>query len=195
MTDKSSTSCESDQTPSTSRGHSYSWLIPIATIVVVVGAVIVGLVVFDEPTPIDTIPDSPEQLRPAPELYRTYCANCHGADGRGVPNRFPPLVDTRWVLEDDARLILITLHGMIGPMEVRGERYDEFMPPFSHRLADEELAAVLTYVRTSWENDGDEIDTEQVRRVREEYPQPRDPWTAEALEQRDTAEYPIPGRK
>ena len=177
----------SDHTPDHRHG-SYSWLIPIATIVVVVGAVLAGLFLFNEPVPIDTIPEPPEEIPPGEVLYRQHCANCHGGSGGGVPNRYPPLVDTRWVLEDSERLILIVLHGMIGPIEVRGQVYDEYKPPLAHQLSDAEIATVLTYIRSSWGNEAPPIGEEEVARTRRAYPQPRDPWTVEALQERQPDE-------
>src|SRR5690606_4323632 len=53
-----------------------------------------------------------------------FCITCHQADGKGLPNSgFPPLAGTRWVLDDDTRLIKLTLKGLHGPIEVQGKKY------------------------------------------------------------------------
>src|SRR5690625_7549076 len=59
------------------------------------------------------------------ELYRQdgYCGTCHGADGQGLKAaEFPPLAGTRWVNEDKDHLIKLSLHGMIGTIEVLREQ-------------------------------------------------------------------------
>ncbi len=164
---------------------SYTWVIPLIAVFVVTAAVIMGLFVFNEQVPLDTVPEPPEELPPAQTLYRNYCATCHGADGLGVARRYPPLVDTHWVLEDSERLVLITLHGLTGPIEVRGQTYDDYMPPLGHRLSDEEIAHLLTYVRNSWGNDAGAITADEVSQTRQDHPHPRDPWTAEELADRN----------
>lgn len=98
-----------------------------------------------------------------------FCITCHQADGKGLPNSgFPPLVGTRWVLGDDARLIKLTLKGLHGPIEVKGEKYPGQVPmtPFGGMLNDEEVAAVLTYVKNAFGNKGAPIDADQVKAIR-----------------------------
>jgi len=102
-------------------------------------------------------------------VYAGNCAACHQANGMGLSGVFPPLADSRWVLEDDERLVQILLHGVQGEMVVRGETYNGVMPAFP-QLSDAELAAVLTYIRTSWGNAGAPISTDQVAVGREQYP-------------------------
>ncbi len=184
MSEESPPTTDEESRPPGAAGGSYTWLIPIVTVVVVVGAVVVGLVIqSDLPAP-DEIPEAPEELPTGEELYVRHCTQCHGRDGLGVARRYPPLVDTDWVLRDDERLILVTLYGLRGPIEVRGERYDDVMPGFSRHLSNEEAAILLTYIRTSWGNDGDEISADDVAAVRERYPPPDDPWTMERLDER-----------
>lgn len=120
------------------------------------------------------------------ELYRQdgYCGTCHGPDGQGLKAAgFPPLAGTRWVNEDKERLIKLTLHGMMGPIEVLGEEYPGLVPmtPFRGLLDDEELAAVLSYVRNSFGNESEVISEEEVARIREETAERVDFYTAEEL--------------
>lgn len=101
-----------------------------------------------------------------------HCATCHGADGQGTANIYPPLVNTEWI-NDDERFIKIALKGLWGELEVNGVNYDPAngvppMPGFAGLLDDEELAAVLSYVRQSWGNKGEFVSPEQVREVREQ---------------------------
>ena len=79
-----------------------------------------------------------------------YCNTCHQPDGAGLsPSGFPPLAGTPWVTGNEERLIKIALKGLQGPIEVLGQKYGGQVPmtPFAGLLNDDEVAAVLTYVR------------------------------------------------
>lgn len=100
-----------------------------------------------------------------------YCGTCHQPDGGGLSAAgFPPLAGTRWVNGSEERLIKLTLNGLMGPMEVLGEEYPGQVPmtPFKGMLDDEEVAAVLTYVRNSFGNEASVISAEKVREIRDE---------------------------
>jgi mono/diheme cytochrome c family protein len=99
-------------------------------------------------------------------LFGRMCAVCHGFDGEGRPPAFPPLARSEWVTDDDERLIRIVLDGLSGEITVRGERYNGLMIGFRKHLTDEEIAAVLTHVRSSWGNDAPPITADEVRKVR-----------------------------
>jgi len=99
------------------------------------------------------------------EIYTQYCAQCHQADGNGIERAFPPLRGTDWVNGDKGRLIRLVLYGMSGPIEVNGERYNNAMTPHGF-LSDEQVAAVLTFVRSSFENTADAVTADEVTRVR-----------------------------
>jgi mono/diheme cytochrome c family protein len=92
----------------------------------------------------------------------------------GLTGVFPPLVASDWVLEDDARLVQILLHGVEGELVVNGVAYNGLMPAFP-QLSDAELAAVLSYIRSDWGNDAPPITPEQVAEGRERFPD-RGPW-------------------
>src|SRR5258706_15374000 len=57
--------------------------------------------------------------------YLTTCSGCHGTDGAGLKRFGPPLIGSEWVTGDEKRLALILLHGLEGPLEVSGTRYEE----------------------------------------------------------------------
>jgi len=108
------------------------------------------------------------------EVYHrdAHCATCHQGHGDGLPKIYPPLANSEW-LSDDERFVKIVLKGLWGPIEVAGKTYDpsQGVPPmmgFAPLLDDEEVAAVINYVRQSWGNDLDFIEPETVTRVREE---------------------------
>ena len=108
------------------------------------------------------------------EIYQreAHCATCHLTHGKGNANVYPTLVDSPWVLGDEERLIKATLHGLWGKMTVNGQTYDPSrgVPPmtaFRSLLKDDELAAVLTFVRNTWGNQAAAVLPETVGRVRE----------------------------
>lgn len=97
-----------------------------------------------------------------------YCGTCHQPDGKGLEaSGFPPLSGA-WVTGSDERLIKIALKGLLGPIEVNGKKYPGQVPmtPFAGLLKDDEVAAVLTYVRNSFGNKGAAISPEKVKQVR-----------------------------
>ena len=98
-----------------------------------------------------------------------YCTTCHQADGKGLTaSGFPPLTANKWVLGSEDRLIKLALKGLLGPIEVSGKKYPGQVPmtPFGGLLNDDEIAAVLTYVRNSFGNQGSAILPERVKKVR-----------------------------
>ena len=99
-----------------------------------------------------------------------YCGTCHQQDGNGLPmSGFPPLRKSPFVLGDEETLIKIVLKGLQGPIEVNGKKYDGQVPmtPFEGLMNDEEVAAVLSYVRSSLGNSASPITPEKVKMVRE----------------------------
>lgn len=101
-----------------------------------------------------------------------HCVTCHQANGQGMLNIYPPLVNSPWVTGSPERLIKLTLHGLWGPVTVNGTTYDptKGVPPmtaFKAILKDEEIAAVLTFARNTWGNQASIVTPEQVKSVRE----------------------------
>ena len=107
-------------------------------------------------------------------VYAGNCAACHQASGQGLAGVFPPLAASDWVLENDARLVQIMLHGINGELIVNGVSYNGVMPAFS-QLSDAELAAVLSYIRSEWGNDAPAIRPQQIADGRTRFPD-RGPW-------------------
>jgi mono/diheme cytochrome c family protein len=98
------------------------------------------------------------------EVYDANCLSCHQIDGGGVPMLTPSLVNAGWVQGDKVRLINTVLKGLKG-VEIDGEMYDNPMPPLAH-LSDEDIAAVLTYVRSNFNNKAGPIKKEEVAAAR-----------------------------
>lgn len=116
-----------------------------------------------------------------PKLYKVNCASCHQANGMGLPGAFPPLAGSQWVSGDEDRIIKIVLNGLKGPIEVKGETYNSAMIPFGNVLNDEEVQAVVSYVRTHFGNTAEEVTVEAVTAVRAEVGSRNSQWTAEEL--------------
>ncbi|MCB1226297.1 MAG: c-type cytochrome, partial [Verrucomicrobiales bacterium] len=97
-----------------------------------------------------------------------HCGTCHQPNGKGLDPAFPSLEKSPWLAGDPERAIKLALYGLMGPMEVNGKKYDGQVPmtPFGGLLKDEELAAVLTFVRNSFGNQESPVTTEQVQTVR-----------------------------
>lgn len=102
-------------------------------------------------------------------LFASLCVACHQASGQGLPGVFPPLADSEWVLGKDSTAAAILLHGINGGMTVKGNTYNGVMPGFAIQLGDEQIAAVLTYVRSQWGNSAAAVSAETVARTREEH--------------------------
>lgn len=99
------------------------------------------------------------------KIYTTFCVACHQTNGKGASGRFPPLNKTDWVVGDKSRLISLIINGLEGQIEVNGETYNGIMPQHSF-LSDEEIAGVLTYIRTNFGNNASAVTTEEVKAIR-----------------------------
>ena len=101
-------------------------------------------------------------------VFMQTCAVCHQTNGQGLPQVFPPLAGSDFLMADKARSIRIVLRGVSGPIMVNGTKYDSVMPPVV-QLTDEQVANVLTYVRNSWGNTGEAVSLDEVRLGREDH--------------------------
>jgi mono/diheme cytochrome c family protein len=131
------------------------------------------------------VPSGPNPLVLGKRLFTRYCAPCHQVTGQGMPSVFPPLVDTEWVLGSEQRLIRIVLHGLEGEIEVNGASFVGAMPAFgpsSLNWSDEQIAAVLSYIRQGWGNAADSVAPETVAAVKAETAARTTAWTATELE-------------
>ena len=117
-------------------------------------------------------------------VYTTYCAPCHQPSGMGTPGMFPPLGGSEWVnAEGHQRIIRIVLNGLSGPIEVSGAQFNNVMLPWRDTLKDEEIAAVLTFIRSEWGNKSDAVPAAEVTAVRKATEGRSTPWTADELKQ------------
>jgi cytochrome c5 len=115
------------------------------------------------------------------QYYENVCALCHNSDGTGKPNQAPPFVGSEWALGSPNRMIRIPLSGLSGPIQVKGQELNLSMPAMGAAMTDEQLAAVLTYIRHSWGNKASEITPAQVKSVRTEVGNRVQPWSVTEL--------------
>jgi len=102
-------------------------------------------------------------------LYEQNCALCHNPDGMGKLAQAPPLAGSEWVLAAGVnRLIRIPQVGLAGPIEVKGQLWNLNMAAMGVMYPDEDLAAVLSYIRNAWGNKASVVTAEQVKKVRTE---------------------------
>jgi mono/diheme cytochrome c family protein len=100
------------------------------------------------------------------KLYETHCADCHGAQGQGVPGAYVPLAGNAGVLQDPpANPVQVVLGGAFAA-STAGHPRPFGMPPFATELSDEEIAAVLSYVRDAWGNRAGAVQALDVQRWR-----------------------------
>jgi mono/diheme cytochrome c family protein len=102
--------------------------------------------------PARVAPPSEAVMKLGGKLYADHCADCHGKDGRGVDGVYPPLAGNRALtMEAPVNAIRIVLNGGFPP-STSGNPRPYGMPPYNPVLNDEEVAAVVSYVRASWGN-------------------------------------------
>jgi mono/diheme cytochrome c family protein len=101
-------------------------------------------------------------------VFASACVACHQATGSGLPGVFPPLAGSEWVAGKETTVAAIVLHGITGPITVKGANYAGAMPAFKDQLSDDQLAAVLTHVRSQWGNASAPVSAATLAEVREQ---------------------------
>ncbi|MEJ5368065.1 MAG: cytochrome c [Bryobacteraceae bacterium] len=94
------------------------------------------------------------------------CVTCHQQDGGGVEGAYPPLAGSEFVTGPPEQFAAILLHGLRGPLRVRGVLYNGEMPAWGTKLSDEQIAAVMTYIRASFGNQASAVEPALVEKVR-----------------------------
>jgi nitrite reductase (NO-forming) len=102
------------------------------------------------------------------QVYMGVCFACHMPDGKGLPNVFPPLAGSDFLLADRDRPIRIVLKGLTGPVTVNGVTFNSAMPPQEAVLTEQQIADVLTFVTNEWGNKAEPYTVDDVRRVKNE---------------------------
>ena len=119
--------------------------------------------------------------------FQLACITCHQANGLGVPGAFPPLAGADWANGNEERAIRIVLHGLGGEVKVGAAVFNGAMPSFGkvpgsgYNWRDDQIAAVLTYIRQEWGNQAGPVTSEQVTAIRTQEATRTKPWTAAEL--------------
>ncbi len=92
------------------------------------------------------------------EKYNETCAACHRTGGEGLPAKFPALKGNPFVLGDPAPVIRTVLNGRRGQLGL--------MPSWKDTFNDQEVAAILSYVRQAWGNRAPPVTPEMVTKIR-----------------------------
>ena len=116
------------------------------------------------------------------KVFNQVCVACHQSTGQGLAGQFPPLAGSEWVLEEGPnRTIRLVLNGLTGPIDVKGAPFNNTMPPWKEVLTDDQIANVLTYVRSEWGNKAPAVTSAQVKKIRALEAGKGDNWTAPDL--------------
>ncbi len=120
------------------------------TIVTMGGLVLVGWAGSQE-----SLQSQSDRREAGEQLYTTHCSTCHQPGGTGILAAFPPLAghipDIYGAPGGRSYLIRVLLYGLEGEIWVGDQSYQGWMPSFAH-LPDQEVASLLNYILTSWEN-------------------------------------------
>jgi mono/diheme cytochrome c family protein len=111
---------------------------------------------------------TPQTLEAGRQVYTANCAACHQADGNGVPNMQPALVDDPVVQGDTTQLIRVVLQGPAAVLPEDRPHYSNMMPPFS-RLSDQQIADLLTYLRHDFGHQASPVGVDQVQTIRAQF--------------------------
>jgi nitrite reductase (NO-forming) len=119
---------------------------------------------LEAPAPAVVAKTVEERIEMGKNVFTANCLPCHQVDGKGIPGAFPPLAASDFLNADKKRAIGIVLNGLTGKITVNGNPFDGVMP--AQRLSDEDIANVLTYVYSSWDNSKQVVTPAEVSAVR-----------------------------
>lgn len=125
-------------------------------------------------------PEEQKRFEQGKELFLISCGACHQPHGMGQEGLAPPLVDSEWALGSPQRLVRIVLHGLHGPINVKGKTFQLDMPALGV-FDDEQIAAVLTYVRREWGHTASPVEPETVKKIRTETEKREEAWSEAEL--------------
>ncbi len=116
-------------------------------------------------------PATADVLRAGSIQYDIHCGSCHLPTGEGSPEQGPPLIGSPVVLDvDPASLINITLYGAQTPLSSPSDEWASRawirMEPFDTILDDEQVAALLSFIRATWGHEAGAVTPEQVAQQR-----------------------------
>ncbi|MGB8518527.1 MAG: cytochrome c [Candidatus Tumulicola sp.] len=111
-------------------------------------------------------PVSSSGASPGATTYTANCASCHQPGGKGLAGSFPPLAGNPVVSGDAQKVIHIVKYGLSGKIMVGPDAYNGMMPPWGTQLSDDQIAGVITYIRSSWGNGASPVSAAEVAAVK-----------------------------
>ena len=121
-------------------------------------------------------------------IFKSNCQTCHGSDGNGITSLAPPLNNSNWVVGNKNHVSGIVLYGLTGPIKIGNKLYEApeingEMPGIASNkdFSDEDIADLLNYIRTSWNNKGEKVRTEEVTATRNKFKGRQRPFTMQEL--------------
>jgi cytochrome c oxidase subunit II len=121
------------------------------TIIISVLIIVLGM-------PFSTVRGADKVFEEGRKLYEGTCADCHRINGQGLPVQFPALDKNSFVVGEPAKVIDVVLNGRKGKS---GQ-----MPAWKESFNDQQMAAILTYIRQAWSNKGSAVTVEMVKKRR-----------------------------
>ncbi|MEA1786976.1 c-type cytochrome [Arenibacter sp. GZD96] len=119
-------------------------------------------------------------------LYQQICASCHGFDGEGIDGMAPPLMKSEYLSDHEERLGLIILHGLKGPIHVKGKLYNlnHVMPGLNNNehLTDKDISDIIAYITNAFSDTPKMLTPETIKRLRNVKPASAEEYTIEELE-------------
>ncbi|MGK0187986.1 MAG: mono/diheme cytochrome c family protein [Verrucomicrobiales bacterium] len=135
-------------------------------------------------------------LDPVAEGRKLYvgagCVACHQQNGQGQAGVYPPLVDSEWVTGSDKRMAMLIYSGMVGPITVNGNLYNNAMPAQGPLLNAKKLAYIMSFLRQEWGGGASLVTPEQAQLVFDELKDRTEPWTVAELEAAVPADEMLP---
>jgi mono/diheme cytochrome c family protein len=110
--------------------------------------------------------ENPASASDGATIYNENCSSCHQADGKGIPEAFPPLAGNATVTGTPVAVIAIVKDGLEGRVTVNGQAYSGIMPRWQGVLSDEQIASVVSYIRSSWKNNASGVSVDDVKSVK-----------------------------
>ena len=99
-------------------------------------------------------------------VYLSNCSSCHQPNGAGIRGAFPPLAGNPVVTGNPTAVIAIVKNGLDGRVVVNGQTYSGIMPRWKGVLSDEQIAAAITYIRSSWHNSAAGVSVDDVKAIK-----------------------------
>ncbi len=98
-------------------------------------------------------------------VYLENCSSCHQTSGEGVSGAFPPLAANPVVTGNPVTVIAIVKNGLEGKIVVHGNAYSGIMPAWKKQISDQQIAEVISYIRSAWNNNAGAVSLSQIQAV------------------------------